>query len=309
MQLIKELTDGLRVNGQYLVSNSAKCINNNGSFYLNMELRDATGSIAAKKWEVNEDDEKIFVTGNVVYIDGEVVKYKDALQLKVLTGKPLDISEVDTSRFVKGPPIPKDELIAKFNTIVASIKDTDCHKLVDYFISKYSSDLYTHPAGVNVHHEYSSGLLVHITTMCELGSLVAKLYDGNYDLLMAGIILHDFGKMKEFTGPIIFKYSTEGKLLGHISIMVSELKEAANKLGINSEVPLLLEHMILSHHGEPEFGSPVRPLTKEAMMLSLIDNLDSKMVITNKALEDVLPGEFSSKVFPLDSRCLYKPKA
>ena len=90
--------------------------------------------------------------------------------------------------------------------------------------------------------------------------------------------------------------------------MVSEIRRAAEGLKINSEVPLLLEHMVLSHHGSNEFGSPVLPMTKEALLLSLIDNLDSKMVIVEKALEGVNPGEFSTKVYPLDNRCIYKPK-
>ena len=116
------------------------------------------------------------------------------------------------------------------------------------------------------------------------------------------------GKTIEFEGPVIYKYSLEGKLLGHISIMVSEIRRAAEGLKITSEVPLLLEHMVLSHHGSNEFGSPILPLTKEALLLSLIDNLDSKMVFTAKALEGVNPGEFTNKLFPLDNRMMYKPK-
>jgi 3'-5' exoribonuclease len=115
------------------------------------------------------------------------------------------------------------------------------------------------------------------------------------------------GKTIEFEGPVVYKYSIEGKLLGHITIMVSEIRRAAEGLKITSEVPMLLEHMVLSHHGQQEFGSPVMPYTKEALLLSLIDNLDSKMVIIDKALQDVEPGNFSNKVFPLDNRAFYKP--
>ena len=114
------------------------------------------------------------------------------------------------------------------------------------------------------------------------------------------------GKTIEFEGPVIYKYSLEGRLLGHISLMVSEIRRAAEGLKITSEVPLLLEHMVLSHHGQPDFGSPVLPMTREALLLSMIDNLDSKMVIVEKALENVNPGEFSQKIFPLDGRMIYK---
>ena len=145
--------------------------------------------------------------------------------------------------------------------------------------------------------------------MADLGVYLASYYeDVDKDVLLSGILLHDMGKTIEFEGPVVYKYSIEGKLLGHISIMVSEIRRAAEGLKITSEVPMLLEHMVLSHHGYPDFGSPVLPMTKEALLLSLIDNLDSKMVIVSKALENVNPGEFSQKVFPLDNRMIYKPK-
>lgn len=306
--LISELKDGIRINGQFLVFNVAKCVNNNGGNYLNIELRDSSGSISAKKWESNIDDENLYVVGNVVYIEGEVLKYKETLQIKILGGKLVDPNEVDASKFSKLPPIEKSELIKRFNDLIQTIKNPDCLRIIDYFVNKYQKEIFSFPAGISIHHDYSSGLLVHITTMAEIGKKLASLYDANCDLLITGIILHDIGKVIEFEGPVIFKYSLEGKLLGHISIMVSELKVASEKLNINSETILLLEHMVLSHHGEPEFGSPIRPLTKEAMLLSFIDNLDSKMVVANKALENVEPGEFSQKVFTLDNRCLYKPK-
>lgn len=149
---------------------------------------------------------------------------------------------------------------------------------------------------------------MHTVSMLELGEFLSKKYpDINYDLLMSGIILHDLGKTIELEGDIVFKYSLEGRLLGHISIMAAEIRKAAEKLGIKSDVPMLLEHIVL-HHGQLEYGSPVMPLTKEALLVSLIDNLDSKMTIVTKALEGVEKGEFSQKVFALDGRAFYKSK-
>ena len=145
--------------------------------------------------------------------------------------------------------------------------------------------------------------------MAELGDFLAKKYAPvNRDLLITGILLHDLGKIVELEGPVIYHYSVEGKLLGHISIMVSEIRMAAKELGIDNETPLLLEHMVLSHHDKPEYGSPVSPLTKEALLLTYIDNMDSKMAIVDKALEGINPGEFTQKIFPLDGRTMYKPK-
>lgn len=308
-KMISELIDGERIKGQFLVSNSAKCVNNLGSNYLNLELKDASGNISGKKWDVAEGDETIFAIGNVVLVEGEVLKYRDNLQLKVLSGQIVPLEELDTAKFIKQPPVPKEELIKKFNAYVESIKNEDCRKIIDYLIKRLSPNLFEYPAAVSVHHDYASGLLVHTLSMADIACYLCEHYENvNRDILLTGVLLHDMGKTIEFEGPIVYKYSLTGKLLGHITIMVSEIRRAAEGLKITSEVPLLLEHMVLSHHGYPEFGSAVMPMTQEALMLSLIDNLDSKIVIVQKAIENVNPGEFSQKVFPLDNRIIYKPK-
>ncbi len=308
-KLISELKDGEHVSGQYLVSTSNKCVNNLGANYLNMEFRDSSGSINAKKWELSSEDESLFAQSNVVYIEGEVLKYKEALQIKVLSGKAVPADEVDVAKFIKQPPVPKAELVKRFNDYVESIKNEDCRKILDYLIKRLSPKLFDYPAAVSVHHDYASGLLMHTVSMADIASFLADYYgDIDRDILITGVLLHDMGKTIEFEGPVIYKYSLEGKLLGHITIMTSEIRRAAEGLKINSEVPLLLEHMVLSHHGYNEFGSPVLPQTREALLLSLIDNLDSKMTIVQKALEGVEPGEFSNKLFPLDNRAIYKPK-
>ena len=307
--MISELVDGEHVSGQFLISNSAKCLNNAGLAYMNLELRDSSGNINAKKWEVTPEEENICATGNVIQLEGETLKYKDSLQVRISSLKKVDLNEIDVAKFIKAPPVPKEELVRRFNSYVESIQNEDCRKILDYLIKRLSPKLLDYPAAVSVHHDYASGLLMHTVSMADLASFLVEHYpDINRDILITGVLLHDMGKTIEFEGPVIYKYSLEGKLLGHISIMVSEIRRAAEGLKITSEVPLLLEHMVLSHHGYPEFGSPVLPLTKEALLLSLIDNMDSKMVIVQKALEGVNPGEFSQKVFPLDNRMIYKPK-
>ena len=308
MKMISEFTDHDRIEGQFLLGSVSKGVNTNGGSYFSVELRDASGQITAKKWDATLQDEEIFVTGNVISLIGETNRYKDALQLKILSAEVVPLDEIDVDRFVKAPPVSKDELIKKFNNYVNSIKNEDCQKLLKYMINKFDDKLYSYPAAVSIHHEYSSGLLMHSLSMADLASFLCPIYDCDYDILITGCLLHDMGKIIELEGPIVYKYSLEGKLLGHISIMCAEIRKAADDLKITSEVPLLLEHMILSHHGQPEFGSPVMPLTKEALLLSLIDNLDSKMVVVNKAIADIEPGNFSNKVFPLDNRSFYKPK-
>ena len=307
--MISEFSDGQHISGQFLVANSAKCVNNLGAAYMNLEIRDSSGSINAKKWEASLDDETTYQIGNVVYIEGEVLKYKESLQLKILSGRVVDIEDVDVAKFIKAPPVSKEELVRRFNSYVESIQNEDCRKILDYLIKRLSPKLFDYPAAVSVHHDYASGLLMHSVSMADHALYFANYYpDIDLDILLTGVLLHDMGKTIEFEGPVIYKYSVEGKLLGHITLMVSEIRRAAEGLKITGEVPLLLEHMVLSHHGSNEFGSPILPMTKEALLLSMIDNLDSRMVIAEKALEGVKPGEFSQRVFPLDNRMLYNPK-
>ena len=308
MKMISEFTDHDRIEGQFLLGSVSKGVNANGGSYFSVELRDASGSITAKKWDATLEDEQIFVSGNVIEVIGETNRYKDVLQLKILSAQIVPIEEINAERFVKAPPISKQELVKKFNDFVASIKNEDCRKILDYMIKKYNDKIFSYPAAVSIHHEYSSGLLMHSISMAEIAAFLAPIYEADYDLLITGCLLHDLGKITELEGPIVYKYSLEGKLLGHISIMASEIRKAAEELKLTGETPVLLEHMVLSHHGQQEFGSPVMPLTKEALLLSLIDNLDSKMVVVNKAIADIEPGSFSNKVFPLDNRAFYKPK-
>lgn len=307
-KFIKDFQDLERIKGQFLVGTVTKGVNNNTSAgYLNIELRDASGSINAKKWDSTALDDQIFVSGNVVYIEGDTNKYRDALQLKILNASLVEQQDIDIAKLVKSAPISKEELIDLFNKNIESIRDNETKTLVKYLVKKFGEDVYIYPAAVSIHHEYSSGLLMHTTSMAKIADFIAPLYDLNRDLLIAGVILHDLAKCIEFEGPIVYKYSLEGKLLGHITLMVSEIRKAALELNLNSEIPLLLEHMVLSHHDKPEYGSPVPPLTKEALALTMIDNMDSKLVIVNKALETVEEGNFSNKVFALDNRAFYKP--
>lgn len=309
MITINQLKDRDSVQIPLLVANVTKGVTSNSKNYMTIEFRDATGSISGKKWDYNEKDEEIFQIGAVVEVDADVIVYNAALQLKILGGRKLKDGEFDLTKFVKGPPVKKDELIERFQEHIDSIEDKDCHAIVTTIVKRHSAKLFDHPAATNVHHEFASGLLFHIVSMADVAVLLSKYYEGvDNDILISGVLLHDIGKTIELEGPVVYKYSTEGKLIGHISIMSSIIKEVANELKITSEVPMLIQHMILSHHGEHEFGSPVLPMTKEAVLLNYIDNIDSKMAIIDKALEGVSEGEFSQRVFPLDNRTLYKPR-
>lgn len=304
-----DFKDGDKLTSQLLVVSALKGVTNNGLTYLTLELRDATGSINAKKWEVTPSDEEIFVAGNVIEANFEVIFYKTSLQLKIYSAKLVPDEEVDVVAFTKQPPVPFETLKEKLHKHIDDIEEGDVKKVLLHILSKFKEKFLFNPGAASIHHEYRHGLLHHTVSMCDHASYFASYYPNvDKSLLLAGTILHDIGKTIELEGKVVFKYSLEGKLLGHISIINTEIAKAKEELNINSEQITLLQHMILSHHGQLEYGSPVLPLTKEALLLYLIDNIDSKMVIVEKALEVTEVGQFSNKVFALDNRSFYKHK-
>ena len=306
---ISEWKEQERFDGELLITNVSKGVSQNGAPYLSITLQDKTGTIEAKKWDANENDMNVAKIGNVIHVLGDTYEYRGSLQLKVLALNAIDQDSVDYNRFCISAPISTEELVKKFNKYLSSIQNEDCKKIINYIMERHYDSFIIYPAAVKNHHEYASGLLYHTVSMLDLASSIHNLYkDCDRDLLLTGVILHDVGKTIELSGPIAAKYTLEGKLLGHISIMVSEIRYVAEKHNIHSEVPILLEHMILSHHGEQEFGSPVPPLTREAFLLHAVDDLDAKMTMINKALDTVNEGEFTTRIASLDGRAFYKHK-
>lgn len=309
MIFVSDYKEGDKLTAQLLIVSALKGVTNNGLSYLTLELRDSSGSINAKKWEVTPQDEEIFVAGNVIEATFEVIFYKTSLQLKVYSAKKVDEQDIDISKFAKQPPVPYETLVEKLKTHINSISEGDIKKVVLYILEKFKDKFLNHPGASSIHHEYQHGLLHHTVSMADHAAYFASYYPNvNKDLLIAGTLLHDVGKTIELEGTVVYKYSLEGKLLGHISMINGEIEKAKAALNINSEEILLLQHMVLSHHGQLEYGSPVLPETKEALLLYLIDNVDSKMVIVEKALEVTQEGEFTNKIYALDGRSFYKHK-
>ncbi|MDD7735401.1 MAG: HD domain-containing protein [Bacillales bacterium] len=308
-KLVKEFKEGDRIETTLLITNVSKGVSNAGIPYLSISFQDNSGTIEGKKWDANELDIAICEVGKIVDVSFDVIDYRNALQLKVISVKEIDQSKVDVNRFALPCPVKQEELVKKLNGYISSLKNEDCKKIVNLIINKYYSKFITYPAATKNHHEFASGLLYHTLSMADISMLIASYYDNiDTDILLSGCLLHDVGKVIELSGPIATKYTLEGKLLGHISIMVSEIRKTCEELNITSEVGLLLEHMVLSHHGEKEFGSPVPPLTKEAVILHFVDDLDSKMNILSKALELTNEGEFTQRLIAMDGRAFYKPK-
>lgn len=308
MKLVSELTDGDEVVEQFLVSSFDKGITAQGKSYLTINLQDSSGTILGKKWDVDEGDSSVFVPGNIVLVKGNVLAYKGALQMKILAGTPVDQDSVDISRFVVHPPVPQEELEKKLDAYLESLKNPDVKLLTTYLVKKFRDKYVTYPAAVHNHHAFGSGLLYHSICMADDAEAICKLYPSlNRDVLVAGTLIHDIGKTIELSGAITTQFTLEGKLLGHISIMQAEVRIAAQELKMTGEIPLIMEHMVLSHHNKPEFGSPVPPETREALVLSMIDDMDAKMNILDKAFVNVKPGEWSQKIFTMDGRYFYLP--
>lgn len=312
---IKDLEENKEIDGIYLISNVTQGVTGTGAPYLNITLQDATGNIEAKKWSASEADIEFYKARKIVHIKGMVISHNGKLQVKILSENDVNNEEIDIQDYVASSPISQDILITEFKTYQSMIKNKDVRRLVDALINKYYKSFLEHPAATRNHHEYCSGLLQHSVYCAKLCLAIASTYDDvpgtlqvDKDILVAGALLHDLGKIKELSGPIIAEYTVEGRLLGHISIMNAEIKEMADKLNIEGEIPLLLEHMILSHHGQHEFGSPVLPMTKEALILSIADNIDAKLNMLDKELNNVEEGTFTTRIFPLENRSFYRPK-
>lgn len=306
--MIKDFKENEKITALFLVNNVVKGISNKGVPYMNITLQDASGVIEGKKWMIEEKDEEIASIGKIIEVTGEVLDYKNTFQIKILAIETCKQS-VNVADFVQSAPIDINIMIKRLNEFIDLINNIDVLLIVQKFVEDNLTALSSFPAATRNHHEYCGGLLHHVLGMLEIAKSICNLHpEVDKDLLYAGIILHDIGKLEELSGPFLPKYTTQGKLIGHISIMSAKISEVANKLNINSEVVILLQHMILSHHGKLEFGSPVVPLTLEAELLYLIDNIDSRINMFNKALKEIDEGEFTPHQFPLEGRSLYKPK-
>ncbi len=306
--MIKDLIERGNASGVYLIKDVNKGITTNGLNYLSFVLQDKSGIIDAKKWDVTIEDINKSEKGKIVRIDGEVTKFKDKLQIRIADIFEVDPKDNDLSSLLMLGSIEFDTLIEDFNYYKNSIKNDDCKAILDAVFKKYYSKFIDYPAAVRNHHEFYHGLLHHSVMMCKVAEQLSKLYDCDYDLLISGCLLHDIGKVIEFSGYVAPSYTNEGNLLGHISIGMSIIKEISDELKITSEVPLLLEHMILSHHGKLEYGSPVVPLTREALLLSMIDDLDAKMMVLDKAFSDIEEDSYTERIFALDNASYYKHK-
>lgn len=306
---INELQDGFKGKVSVLLIHVGRGVTNKGAPYLSFTMQDNTGTIDAKYWNVSEEILYSYKPGLIVEVEGDVISHQKQLQFRVQKADILEQDTQDIKEYAQEGPVPKDELVTRVQAYLDAIQNEKIKTLVQETIKKYEKDFYEYPAATKNHHDFVGGLATHVLGMLDLAKQVCSQYPLlHQDVLYGGVFLHDIGKLHELSGAIITEYTTEGKLLGHISMMQAELDHLAKTLGIEGEEVTLLKHMILSHHGVYEYGSPVLPMIPEAEILHLLDNIDARMNTMEKALKTVEPGEFTQRVFALENRNFYKSK-
>lgn len=306
---ICELQDGEKIAIKLLISQVNKGVTNKGAPYLSFVLQDKSGVIDAKYWNVNEAQLEMYKPGMICMFNADVLSHNRQLQIRIQSVEILDRKNEDLIDYVRSSNIPKAKLQEEIYAVIDSMKNETYKTITRTMVDECEKDFFTYPAASRIHHDFVGGLATHVLGMIKVGKALCDLYPMlDADLLMSGIILHDVGKLTELSGPVITEYTLEGKLLGHISIMQAKVSECADKLNIHNEEVTLLRHMILSHHGEYEYGSPVLPLIPEAEMLHYIDNIDARMNIIDKAFAQTEAGDFTQKLFALENRMFYKAK-
>ncbi len=306
---ICDLSDGERVWIRVLISDVAHGMTNKGAPYLNFVIQDKTGSMDAKFWNVEPEQLDTLKNGMIIDLKGDVINYKEQLQMRVLSISTAIDEEVEIRDYLRSGSLTKEELQEQIEAYVHSFSDSSLQRLCVAVLEKYESIFYDYPAASRNHHDFVGGLATHVLGMMNLCEAICAQYPLlNRDLLLAGCFLHDIGKLHELSGPIATEYTKQGKLLGHISIMQAELAQLCDQLEMDEETAVLLRHMVLSHHGIYEYGSPVLPMIPEAEVLYLVDNLDARMNTLDKAFSKIQEGEFTQRIYAMDNRNFYKAK-
>lgn len=313
MRMLNTLPAGqLNFEGFCLVRSCQVRTNVKGTPYLDLVLADCEGEAVAKLWDYSPEM-GAYESEDIVKVRGVITVWKDTEQLKIdRIRHATEDDGYDLSLLLPCAPFDPAWLYDELYALAGGFENEDLRMLVQYLLREHREALLRFPAALKLHHATRGGLLHHSWTIVQLARGVCDTYPLlDRELVYAGAILHDIGKLAELeTGKlgIASAYTAPGQLLGHISIGVSMISEAGQLLGVSDETILLLEHMLLSHHDKPEFGSPKPPMFPEAEVLSELDLLDSRLYAMFSALDGVQPGAFSERIWSLDNRMLYRRK-
>jgi len=303
-QFIKDLKPGDSVDDVFVLSEKNIAQKKDGNNYLNVTLADKTGSVKGVVWDNVDQIVAGISSGDFVQINGNVNEYKGTAQLVIRKMASLPAETVDPAQFL---PATRRNIAGMFERLLklsATLETGYLKALLDAFWNdqEFVRQFKTAPAAKKMHHAYIGGLLEHTLSMAYLADKVAAHYSGvDRDLLIAGAILHDIGKTKELDYQFKIDYSDQGRLLSHIVIGLEMVEEKLSEIeDFPKDQKLLLKHMIISHHGTREFGSPEPPKTIEAVLLNYIDEMDSKVT----GIRDFIAAEDSNEVFTSFHRVL-----
>jgi Predicted HD-superfamily hydrolase len=297
-----------RFEGYLLVRQSEQRAAQNGSRYLDMTLGDKSGEVNAKCWDGAVPPPPV---GTVLKVRGLMQEYNGRNQFRVEKMREANAGDdVDISQLTLSAPEKPEVMLKQINDTIDAMANEDLQKICREMLRLSGDAIYYFPAAQKLHHAERSGLLHHTTGMLDLCNALLPVYPFlNADLLRAGVILHDLSKITEMKSDEygnVSDYTAEGLLLGHLVRGVAQVSRAAENVGVSGEIVLLLEHMIISHHGEAEFGSPRKPMFAEAEMLHWIDLVDARMNEMNGIEMRTPKGAFSEKIWSLDRR-VYHP--
>lgn len=301
-------------NGQYegyaIVKQCEAKTTSKGSEYLDIKLGDKSGEINAKLWDYSPLIHGEFPAESIVKVRGEMTKFAGNDQLKItkirLTS---DSDEVKYEDLIHSADYSGEYMYRKIIERVNGFSDEDLKKLVLHMYEQKKEELLSWPAAYKLHHALRSGLLMHTLSIVKLCEGVCEVYPFiNKDLLLTGAMLHDIAKTAEYevgAAGIASGYTVEGNLIGHLVKGAMLVDEAAASLGIPREKAMLVEHMLISHHGEPEYGAAVRPMFLEAELLSELDLMDARVYQISHAIENIDKNEFSSRLWALNDRKIF----
>ncbi|KYH28416.1 MULTISPECIES: 3'-5' exoribonuclease YhaM family protein [Clostridium] len=300
-----------RIDGFFIIKNAECRTASNSKKYLDFTIADKTGEINAKYWNYNEGDEEIYKPNILIKVRGSVTQWQNNVQFKIdrirLTNEQDNVNIAD---FVPSAPYSPEYMFNEILWYLNKINNKDIKGIVQTIIDDNRDKIMHFPAAKKNHHAVRSGLLYHTLTMLRAGEKLCEVYTFiNKDLLYGGIILHDLAKMDEMDSSelgIVSDYTVEGQLLGHIIQGIKNIEVAALSIGADKEITMLLQHMVLSHHYEAEFGSPKKPMFPEAQILHYLDVMDASLYDMHKAYNETNKGEFSEPIWSLDKRKVYK---
>lgn len=296
--------------GYVLLKTVEKKLNVKGVPYLDLLLCDSDGEIVAKLWDYREEIHGVFEAGELVKVRGTLSSYNGTDQMRIeKIRKTNSLDGVDIADFVPSAEYAGEAMYRELIGIANSFADRDITEIVVALLEENKEKLLFWPAAYRLHHAIRGGLLYHTLSIVRLAQNVCDIYGSlDRDLLLGGAILHDIAKIEEYNvnaAGVATNYSVTGELIGHLVQGAMCVREKAKELGVKEETAVLLEHMLISHHGEPDFGVAVRPMTMEAEVLSQLDKLDATLFEMAQAVSGVEIGAFTQRMWALDNRKLY----